>query len=420
MTDTRNLSIDGNRLWDSIMDMAKIGATEKGGCNRLALTDLDRQARDLFVNWCRDAGCSITIDQMGNIFARRAGRDDGLAPVVTGSHLDTQPTGGKFDGVYGVLAGLEIVRTLNDLGYETERPLEVVVWTNEEGSRFAPAMVSSGVFAGKFTLADALGQADQVGLTIGGELARIGYAGDEEVGDHPIHAYFETHIEQGPILEAEEKTIGVVTGSQGMRWYEVTLSGVESHAGTTPMDRRHDALLCAARLIELVNNIAFSNAPHGRTTAGMIEAYPNSRNVIPGRVFVTVDVRHPDNDVLLAMDSALRNGIGEIATGMGLEHEIEEVMHSPAVVFEAGCVDAVRQAATALNHDWREIVSGAGHDACNVAAVAPSSMIFIPCVDGISHNEIEYASKEDCAAGCEVLRHALLAQAGNRTPQGDF
>ena len=401
------------------MDMAKIGATEKGGCNRLALTDLDRQARDLFVNWCRDAGCSITIDQMGNIFARRTGRDDGLAPVVTGSHLDTQPTGGKFDGVYGVLAGLEIVRTLNDLGYETERPLEVVVWTNEEGSRFAPAMVSSGVFAGKFTLADALGQTDQVGLTIGDELARIGYAGDEEVGGHPIHAYFETHIEQGPILEAEEKTIGVVTGSQGMRWYEVTLSGVESHAGTTPMDRRHDALLCAARLIELVNHIAFRHAPDGRTTAGMIEAYPNSRNVVPGRVFVTVDVRHPDNDVLSAMDSELRNGIGKIATGMGLEHEIEEVMHSPAVVFEDSCVDAVRQAAKALDHDWREIVSGAGHDACNVAAVAPSSMIFIPCVDGISHNEIEYASKEDCAAGCEVLLHALLAQAGNPTPQAD-
>jgi N-carbamoyl-L-amino-acid hydrolase len=412
MTEPRNLTIDGDRLWDSIMEVAKIGATEKGGSRRLALTDLDREARDLFVAWCEDAGCTIAIDQMGNIFARRPGRDPNAASVMTGSHFDTQPTGGRFDGVYGVLAGLEVIRTLNDLGAETERPIDVVVWTNEEGSRFAPSMISSGVFAGEFTLEHGLSRPDPDGLTIGEELKRIGYAGDEEIGARDIHAYFEAHIEQGPILEAEDKTIGVVTGAQGQRWYEVTLTGVESHAGPTPMDRRKDALLGAARLVELVNCIGLDHPPHACATVGMIDSYPNSRNVIPGRVFLTIDFRHPDDDVLARMDADMRAGLNDIVSAIGLELEIEQILYLPPVVFNQDCVAAVRQATEAQGYARRDMVSGAGHDACNIAAVAPTSMIFIPCIDGISHNEVEDAKPEWITAGGQVLLGAMLELAG--------
>jgi N-carbamoyl-L-amino-acid hydrolase len=412
MTEPRNLTIDGDRLWNSIMEIAKIGATEKGGSRRLALTDLDREARDLFVSWCKDAGCTISIDRMGNIFARRSGSDPNAAAVMTGSHLDTQPTGGRFDGVYGVLAGLEVVRTLNDLGTETQRPIDVVVWTNEEGSRFAPSMIASGVFAGQFTLDHGLSRLDPDGLTIGEELQRIGYAGDEDVGARDVHAYFEAHIEQGPILEAEDKTIGVVTGAQGQRWYEITLTGVESHAGPTPMDRRKDALLGAARLVELINRIGLANPPNACATVGMIDAYPNSRNVIPGRVFLTIDFRHPDADVLAQMDVDMRAGLEEIAGGIGLELEIEQIMDLDPVQFDETCVAAVRQAAEAQGYSLREIISGAGHDACNVAAVAPTSMIFIPCIDGISHNEVEDAKPEWITAGGQVLLGAMLDLAG--------
>jgi N-carbamoyl-L-amino-acid hydrolase len=394
------------------MAMAEIGATEKGGSRRLALTDLDRAGRDLFVRWCEEAGCTVTVDRIGNIFARRPGRDDSLAPVVAGSHLDTQPTGGRFDGVFGVLAGLEIVRTLNDLGVATERPIEIVCWTNEEGCRFAPSMVASGVFAGKFAIEDVLQTTDVDGLTIGGELERIGYAGDLLVGGRPIHAYFEAHIEQGPILETENSTIGIVTGGQGMRWYELTLTGMESHAGTTPMDRRHDALLGAARLIERANRIGLDHAPDGRTTVGMIDSYPNSRNVIPGRVFLTFDFRHPEEETLVAMDAALRAAVAEIADAGGLAHELKEVLNSPPVPFDAECIAAVRHAAEKHGLTAREIISGAGHDACNIAAVAPSAMIFIPCVDGISHNEIEDIKPEWSTAGGQVLLDAMLEIAG--------
>jgi len=417
MSGTRNLAIDGDRLWASIMAVAEIGATAKGGSRRLALTDLDREARDLFVGWCRAAGCTVTVDRMGNIFARRPGRDDSLDPVVTGSHLDTQPTGGRFDGVYGVLAGLELVRTLNDLGIETERPIEVVCWTNEEGSRFAPSMVASGVFAGKFALEDALAKTDTEGLSIGGELERIGYAGAAPVGGRKLHAYFEAHIEQGPILEAGGETIGIVTGGQGQRWYELVLTGVESHAGPTPMDRRRDALLGAARIVEQVNRIGLDRAPLACATVGMLETYPNSRNVIPGRVFLTVDLRHPDDDVLSAMDSALRDGIAAIAAGIGLDAALDEVLYSPPVAFDAACVDAVRQSAAARGLVAREIVSGAGHDACNIAAVAPTAMIFIPCIGGISHNEIEDAKPEWVTAGAQVLLDAVLDFAGTGDSQ---
>ena len=413
MADKRNLSIDGKRLWDSLMEMAKIGATEKGGCCRLALTDLDKQGRDLFVKWCESAGCTVKVDKMGNIFARRPGRDNTLAPVITGSHLDTQPTGGRFDGVYGVLAGLEVVRALNDLGYETERPVEVAVWTNEEGSRFAPAMVASGVFGGVFSLDYGLARADEDGKTMGQELARIGYAGTEEVGGRDVHAYFEAHIEQGPILEAEDKTIGVVTDAQGQRWYELTLTGVESHAGPTPMSRRKDALLGAARVVDLVNKIGLDNAPAASATVGMMKVHPNSRNVIPGRVFLTVDFRHPDDAVLAGMDKALRAGIEQIAKKIGLQVELEQIFYYAPIQFDKSCVAAVRDAAKDCGYSMREIISGAGHDACYVAKVAPTSMIFVPCIDGISHNEVEDAKPEWITAGGNVLLRAILEKAGH-------
>ena len=411
MTD-RNLRIDGQRLWQSLMEMAKIGATEKGGVCRLALTDLDRESRDLFIEWCEAAGCSIKIDKMGSIFARRPGRDNDLAPVITGSHLDSQPTGGRFDGVYGVLAGLEVLRTLNDLGYQTERPIEVAVWTNEEGSRFAPAMVASGVFGGVFDLEYGLSRPDQDGKTMGEELERIGYAGAEEVGGRDVHAYFEAHIEQGPILEDEELTIGVVTDAQGQRWYEATLTGVESHAGPTPMPVRKDALLGAARIVDLVNRIGLDNAPVACATVGMMNVYPNSRNVIPGQVFMTIDFRHPDDDVLAKMDAAFRAGVRDIVDRIGLELEIEQIFYYAPIHFDEDCVNAVREGAVNCEYSMREMVSGAGHDACYVSKVAPTSMIFIPCVDGISHNEIEDAKPEWVTAGCDVLLHAILDKAG--------
>ena len=408
----RNLRIDGQRLWESLMEMAKIGATEKGGVCRLALTDLDRESRDLFIEWCEAVGCSIKIDKMGNIFARRPGRNNDLAPVITGSHLDSQPTGGRFDGVYGVLSGLEVLRTLNDLGYETERPVEVAVWTNEEGSRFAPAMVASGVFGGVYDLEYGLSRPDQDGKTMGEELERIGYAGSEEVGGRDVHAYFEAHIEQGPILEDEELTIGVVTDAQGQRWYETTLTGVESHAGPTPMPVRKDALLGAARVVDLVNRIGLDNAPVACATVGMMNVFPNSRNVIPGHVFMTIDFRHPDDDVLAGMDAALRAGVRDIVDGIGLELEIEQIFYFAPIHFDEDCVSAVREGTANCGYSMRDMVSGAGHDACFVSKVAPTSMIFIPCIDGISHNEVEDAKPEWVTAGCDVLLHAILEKAG--------
>lgn len=411
MADSPNLRVDGERLWDSIAEMAKIGATEKGGNCRLALTDLDKQGRDLFANWCKDAGCTLKVDKMGNIFARRAGRNNDLAPIITGSHLDTQPTGGRFDGVFGVLAGLEVVRSLNDLGYETERPIEVAVWTNEEGSRFPPAMVASGVFSGEFTLEYGLSRADEDGKTMGEELERIGYAGTEEVGGRDVHAYFEAHIEQGPILEDEEITIGIVTDAQGQRWFELNLTGVESHAGPTPMVSRKDALLGAARVIELVNRVGLDNAPLACATVGMINSYPNSRNVIPGKVFLTIDIRHPNDDVLKGMDKTIRAGIAEICDEIGLSQELEQIFDYAAIHFDESCVSAVREGAKDCGFSAREIVSGAGHDACYLASVAPTSMIFIPCIDGISHNEVEDVKPEWITAGADVLLRAILEKA---------
>ncbi|MDF2094484.1 Zn-dependent hydrolase [Fodinicurvata sp. CAU 1616] len=406
-----NLRINGDRLWESLMEMAKIGATEKGGNCRLALTDLDKDGRDLFVRWCKEAGCTIRVDKMGNIYARRAGKNDSLAPVMTGSHLDTQPTGGRFDGVLGVLAGLEVVRTLNDLNYETERPVEVLVWTNEEGSRFAPAMISSGVFAGAYDLEFGLSRKDQEGKTIGEELQRIGYAGEDPVGKE-VHAFFELHIEQGPILEAEEKTIGVVTDAQGQRWYEVTITGQESHAGPTPMNRRRDALLGASRIVDLVNRIGLEHAPYACATVGMLNVYPNSRNVIPGQVFLTIDFRHPEDDVLTEMDRKLRAGIDEITGKIGLEQAVEDIFYYKPIHFDEDCIAAVRAATEELGYSHRDMVSGAGHDACYMSKVAPTSMVFVPCIDGISHNEVEDAKPEWVSAGTDVLLRAMIQRAG--------
>jgi N-carbamoyl-L-amino-acid hydrolase len=411
MAELTNLQIDGARLWDSLMQMAKIGATAKGGCNRLTLTDLDRQARDLFAGWCTEAGCKMSVDEMGNMFARRAGSDDSLPPVMIGSHLDTQPTGGKFDGVLGVLGGLEVLRTLKDLGIATRHPIEVVNWTNEEGSRFAPAMISSGVFAGIYAQDYAYACADQSGATLGDELQRIGFKGDVPVGKRPIHAMFELHIEQGPILEAEGVDIGVVTHGQGQFWYEMRLTGFESHAGTTPMNRRKDALVAAALIITLVHEIGEKHAPLGVGTCGLIESFPNSRNVIPGAVFLTCEFRNPDAQKLAEMDGAFRIKLDEIATASGIDCDLKIVFDSPPIAFDQSCVAAVRNAAKRLGYSHRDIVSGAGHDACNIARAAPTAMIFTPCVDGISHNETETIFPEWASAGVNVLLQAALEKA---------
>jgi N-carbamoyl-L-amino-acid hydrolase len=407
------LQVNGERLWQSLMTMAEIGATPAGGVNRQTLTDEDKRGRDLFRQWCEAAELHVSIDRMGSMFARRQGQDETRPPVLLGSHLDSQPTGGKFDGALGVLAALEVVRTLNDRGIRTQAPLEVVNWTNEEGCRFPPAMVASGVFAGVFDLEYGLSRKDHGGRTIGEELARIGYAGERPVGHRPIGALFELHIEQGPILEAEGKRIGVVTGAQGARWYDCEVSGAEMHAGSSPMEVRRDALRAAATLLEEIYQIAHHHAPDGRATVGEFEAYPGSRNTVPGRVRFTVDMRHPDGGTMDAMDHALRE-IFERARGRfggRLECEVEEIWYAPPVAFDPECIDAVRQAAATQGLSAREIISGAGHDAVYMARVVPTAMIFVPCKDGISHAEIEYASPQACADGANVLLHAVLARA---------
>jgi N-carbamoyl-L-amino-acid hydrolase len=410
MATVQNLQIDRERLWRSLMEMARIGATSKGGCKRLALSDLDKEGRDLFVKWCKEAGCTVTVDRMGNIFARRPGRKNDEPPVVTGSHLDTQPTGGKFDGVYGVLAGLEIIRTLNDSGYETDVPIEVAVWTNEEGSRFAPAMTASGVFGGVFTEEYGHSRKDLDGKTIREELERIGYLGDQPVGGRKFRAFFEAHIEQGPILEAERKTIGVVLGIQGMKWFEVTLTGRESHAGTTPMNRRADAMLACARIVDRVNRIALDFAP-AVSTVGLVQVSPNSRNTIPGTVFFTVDLRHPRDEVLAKMKARFETELAEVCGGLGVAVECKEIWNSPAIHYHDDCIAAVRKAAQDAGYPHMEIVSGAGHDAGYINRVAPAGMVFVPCENGISHNEIESATPDDLAAGCNVLMRAMLSLA---------
>ncbi|SFQ70742.1 N-carbamoyl-L-amino-acid hydrolase [Pseudomonas sp. NFPP07] len=406
--------VNRERLWQSLMDLAQLGATAKGGVCRLALTDLDRQARDLFVRWCEEAGCSVSIDGIGNIFARRAGRNPQLPPVMTGSHIDTQPTGGKFDGCYGVMAGLEVIRTLNDLGLQTEAPLEVVVWTNEEGSRFPPCMMGSGVFAGKFDLDDTLRKQDEQGLSVGSELRRIGYAGPRAVLGHPVGAYFEAHIEQGPVLEDRQTTIGVVMGCLGQKWFDLTLTGVEAHAGPTPMHLRKDALVGAAQVVSAVNRIAHEQQPHACGTVGCLSLHPGSRNVIPGQVQMTLDLRHLHADKLQAMVDEVRQVIEDTCQQHGLSFELTPTADFPPLDFDPACVAAVRQGAEQLGLSHMDIVSGAGHDAIFIAELGPAGMIFVPCEGGISHNEIENAAPQDLADGCAVLLRAMVnaAQAG--------
>ncbi|NRB35455.1 MAG: Zn-dependent hydrolase [Rhodobacteraceae bacterium] len=407
----QNMRIDGDRLWDSLMDMAKIGPGIAGGNNRQTLTDEDAEGRALFQSWCEAAGCSMGLDQMGNMFAMRPGIDPDALPVYIGSHLDTQPTGGKYDGVLGVLAGLEVVRTLNDLNIQTKHPIVVTNFTNEEGTRYAPAMLSSGVFAGIHTQDWAYDRVDADGKRFGDELQRIGWKGEEVTGARQMHAFLELHIEQGPILEAEDKLVGVVTHGQGLSWTQVTIEGKDSHTGSTPMPMRRDAGLGMARVLEKVNEIALSHAPDAVGAAGHIDVYPNSRNVIPGKVVFTVDFRSPELAVIEDMEMRLRAEGTEIADAMGLTISFEKVGGFDPVAFDVTLVGRVRDAAERLGYSHRNLISGAGHDACWINQVAPTAMIMCPCVDGLSHNEAEEISKDWASAGADVLLHAALETA---------
>ena len=412
MTDIQsNLRINGDRLWESLMDMAKIGPGVAGGNNRQTLTDEDSEGRHLFLQWCEVQGCSMGLDKMGNMFARREGVDPNALPVYVGSHLDTQPTGGKYDGVLGVLGGLEIIRSLNDLGIKTKHPIVVTNWSNEEGTRFAPPMLSSGVFGGMHTLEWAYDRADAEGKTFGEELVRIGWKGEEDVGDRKMHAFFELHIEQGPILETENKDIGVVTHGQGLSWTQITITGKDSHTGSTPMPMRRNAGLGMARILEKVEEIALSHAPHAVGAAGHVDVYPNSRNVIPGKVVFTVDMRSPELSVIADMETRLMAESNQICDNMGLEVEFEKVGGFDPVEFDEKCVSAVRNASEKLGYSHMNLISGAGHDACWVNRVAPTAMVMCPCVDGLSHNEAEEISKEWATAGTDVLLHAVLETA---------
>jgi beta-ureidopropionase / N-carbamoyl-L-amino-acid hydrolase len=406
-----NIKINSNRLWDSLMEMAKIGPGVAGGNNRQTLTDEDGEGRRLFQSWCEDAGLSMGVDTMGNMFMRREGSDPDALPVYMGSHLDTQPTGGKYDGVLGVLAGLEAVRSMNDLDLKTKHPIVVTNWTNEEGTRFAPAMLASGVFAEMHSQDWAYDREDAEGKKFGDELARIGWAGDEQVGARKMHAMFELHIEQGPILEKEGKDIGVVTHGQGLSWTQVTITGKDAHTGSTPMPMRYNAGLGTAKCLQLVDEIAWSHKPHAVGAAGHIDVFPNSRNVIPGKVVFTVDFRSPVLEVIEDMEARFKKGAAEICGEMGLGVEFEKVGGFDPVTFDPGCVTAVRNAAERLGHSHLDIISGAGHDACWINKVAPTAMIMCPCVGGLSHNEAEDISQDWAAAGAEVLLHAVLETA---------
>jgi N-carbamoyl-L-amino-acid hydrolase len=406
-----NLRIDGQRLWDSLMEMAKIGPGVAGGNNRQTLTDADSEGRHLFKRWCEAAGCTVGVDSMGNMFARREGADPDALPVYVGSHLDTQPTGGKYDGVLGVLGGLEIIRSLNDLNIKTKHPIVVTNWTNEEGTRFAPAMLASGVFAGMHEESWAKDRVDAEGKKFGDELRRIGWEGTETVGGRKMHAFFEYHIEQGPILEAEGKDIGVVTHGQGLWWLEVRLTGKDAHTGSTPMNMRVNAGLGMARIIEAVHEIAMAHQPNAVGAVGQANVYPNSRNVIPGRAVFTIDFRSPDLAKLTSMRAQLEERAAKIAADLGLGIEIEPTGHFDPVTFDEGCVTAIRNAAERLGYSHMNIVSGAGHDACWINRLYPTAMVMCPCVDGLSHNEAEEISPEWAAKGADVLFHAVVETA---------
>jgi beta-ureidopropionase / N-carbamoyl-L-amino-acid hydrolase len=402
-----NLTINPQRLWDSLMETATFGGTAKGGIKRLTVSDEDKKVRDWFKAECERLGCIVQVDEVGNMFATRTGRKN-ILPIAMGSHLDTQPTGGKFDGVLGVLGALEALRTLVDMGYETNAPIMIANWTNEEGSRFSPAMLCSGVYAGVFTPEFAYSREDRAGAKLGDELSRIGYKGTHKAGSIKFSSMFELHIEQGPLLEAEEKMIGVVTGVQGMRWYEVTVTGQESHTGATPMGLRKNALLAAARMISAIDIVGLTHLP-GVASVGLIESRPNSRNVVPGEVFFTVDLRHPDEAVLDKMEATYRDNVLKTAELSGVTFEEKCIWKSPAVKFAPELIDCVRRGTVQAGFSSRDMASGAGHDAAYIARVAPTTMIFVPCLGGISHNEAESTRLEECAAGAQVLLNAVLA-----------
>ena len=411
MATQTNQRIDGKRLWDSLMRMAEIGATPKGGVRRLTLTEVDKQGRDTFRAHCEQAGLTVRVDAIGNMFARREGRDPSRPPVLFGSHLDSQPSGGKFDGALGVLAGLEVMRSLNELGITTEAPLELVNWTDEEGSRFGKSLLGSGVWAGMFPLREAHQFPDADGVTVGAALDAIGYRGEAPAAPFPADAYFELHIEQGPILEREQKEIGIVTGAQAMVWYDAVATGQDSHAGTTPPSARRDALVCAARIVDLVDRTMRARGEDGRGTVGELRVSPNSRNVVPGEVRFSVEFRHPDDAELRRIAAEFPAAAQKIARETGMRLDLRELFVIPAQPFDPSCVDLVRQAAARLGYAAREIVSGAGHDAVYVARHVPTAMIFTPCKDGLSHNEEESILPEEAEAGAQVLFQAVLARA---------
>ncbi|MEM7126107.1 MAG: Zn-dependent hydrolase [Chloroflexota bacterium] len=412
--DLEQLRVNGDRLWQNLMELAQIGATAKGGVCRVALSNEDRIGREWFIERCKAAGCTIAIDQMGSIFARREGTDEEALPILFGSHLDSQPTGGKFDGAYGVLAALEVIETLNDHQVQTRAPLEIVSWTNEEGARFAPAMVASGVFGGEFTLEYGLSRADKEGKTIGQELERIGYAGEMPVTGRDYAASFEIHIEQGPILESEDISVGIVTGVQGMRWYHLTIEGKESHAGTTPMDRRRDPVRAVLPIIQEFYALADEYFPNIRMTIGDLIPSPGSINTVPGQLTLTFDIRHPDASILDTVEKALQDVVQEAYSASGQAIELKAIWNSPPVSFAQECIDAVRRATVITGIQPMEITSGAGHDAAYINRVVPTSMIFVPCEDGLSHNELENAKQSDLVDGCNVLLHAVLDRANYR------
>ena len=401
----QDLRINEKRLWDTLMEMGEIGGTEKGGCNRLAGTDLDKQSRDLFVSWCKACGCEIEVDKIGNIFARRPGKNNNLPAVGTGSHLDTQPTGGKFDGVFGVLSGVEVLRTLHENNIETPTAMEFSVWTNEEGSRFQPAMQGSGTYVGRFDLETELNKTDVNGIRLGDELERIGYLGEMELGSRHMGAFFEAHIEQGPILEDEKKSIGIVRLGQGIRWYNIEVVGRPSHSGTTPMHLRKDAMLAAAAIVTEMQAIA-NRHENGLGTVGFMQVWPNSRNTIPGNVKFSADLRNPVPSVLLTMHEELLAFCKKIASEHELDVNIDPFWYFAPVEFNAS--DDVKSATEKLGYSNMDIYAGAGHDACYMADLVPTGMIFTPCLNGISHNEAEYSSPDECGAGANVLLHSML------------
>lgn len=402
-----SIAINAARLWDSLMETARLGGTADGGIARLTLSDEDRQVRDWLTARCRELGMTVTVDEVGNMFALRPGRRGDLLPIAMGSHLDTQPTGGKFDGVLGVLSALEVVRSLEDAGVTTEAPLMVVNWTNEEGSRFSPAMLGSGVYAGVYTPEHCASRVDVAGVTFGTALERIGYRGAAAAGSVRLGALFEVHIEQGPILDAEGIQIGVVQGVQGMRWHDLVLTGVAAHTGSTPMSMRHDALLGTARVIAGVEAIALRH-PDSVGSIGFVEVQPNSHNVIAGSVRATIDLRHPDDAVLDRMEAEVEELVAEAARERQLEASLTPIARTPAVAFDAECIASVRAAARAAGLSTRDIISGAGHDAVHIARILPTTMIFVPCEKGLSHNPGESSTQAECAAGAQVLLDAVL------------